>query len=274
MNIHTEVHQTADHHPQLAVVLVHGANDHCGRYSHVIEALTASGFPVVTGDLPGHGRTEGLLGHIDSFAEYLDCIETWLQAAERLTDQGRVALVGHSMGGLIVARYLQERALRHQQLVGAAVSSPCLRLRLKVPKWKQKLADLLNRMTPRLQMASGIAPHAVSRSQAVVAAYATDPLCPNKVSVRWYQELEQAMEEARTNAGRIEVPMLVMQAGEDLLVDANETETWYHNLQPIEGNRLVCYPEFYHELFNEPEQQQVIETLLHWLEERVTKRRE
>ena len=89
-NIHTETYPAAASRTggaPAAAVLVHGAGEHCGRYAHVVEKLTSHGIAVVTGDLPGHGRTEGLRGHVDSFEEYLDAVEGWVRQAEELADR-------------------------------------------------------------------------------------------------------------------------------------------------------------------------------------------
>jgi lysophospholipase len=269
MSIHTEVHQVAQgREPKLAIVLIHGAADHCGRYGHVIAALTAAGYAVVTGDLPGHGRTEGLSGHVESFDEYLECVDGWVQQAQGVSASGRVAMVGHSMGGLVAVRYLQERAEQHPEVVCAVVTSPCLKLVMEVPGWKQWLADRLNKWSPRLRMASGIDPANVSRTREVVEAYGEDPLCGGKVSVRWFQELNGAMAQARAGAEGVKVPLLMMQSGDDRVVDARASDAFFQELQPLEGHAYVAYPQCYHELFNEPEQQQVIEKMVRWLEER------
>lgn len=254
----------ADHkEPSMAVVLVHGAGDHSGRYGHVVRALTSRGIPVVTGDLPGAGLTSGLPGHVDSFDEYLDAVEQWVKQATELATHGRVVLLGHSMGGLIAVRYLQERLSRTPQVIAAVLSSPCLRLAIEVPGWKKGLAAVLDAATPRLRMSSGLSASLVSRSPEVVQAYADDPHCGIPVSVRWYRELTRAMEQARAQAERVRVPVLLMQAGQDLLVDAGAAEPFFRRL-PL-GGKYVEYPECYHELFNEPEQGEVLQEMTEWL---------
>ena len=291
MNIHTETYPAAAARTgdaPAAVVLVHGAGEHCGRYSHVVEKLTSHGIAVVTGDLPGHGRTEGLRGHVDSFEEYLDAVEGWVRQAEELAERtaqmafermgelpgafrqdasnAPIALIGHSMGGLVVVRYLQERAAAHPRLVSAVVSSPCLRLSKEVPGWQRSLAGVLDSVTPRLRMASNIAPTDVSRAPEVIRSYGTDPLNGNKVSVRWFRELNRAMESACANPHRITVPMLVMQAGQDKLVAPQETEAFYKKLSAHDRHKFVMYPELYHELFNEPERENVFAEMMNWLQ--------
>ena len=43
--------------PRAVVQLVHGLGEHAGRYSALIDALTADGFAVYANDHRGHGRT-------------------------------------------------------------------------------------------------------------------------------------------------------------------------------------------------------------------------
>lgn len=251
----------------LTVVLVHGAGEHSGRYEHVIEALTAHGMSVVTGDLPGHGRSGGLSGHVESFDDYLEAVEVWMRRAEEISGaDGHVMLVGHSMGGLVTTRYLETRGDQHPALIGAVLSSPCLKLAIEVPAWKKSLSNLLNSLAPRLRMASGIKSTDVSRHPEVIEQYGSDPLMGRKVSVRWYQELNGAMELAVAQASRIRVPLLVMQAGQDRLVDASVAPVFYNRLTAKELNKFVPYHNLYHELFNEPERDEVLATTLEWVE--------
>lgn len=270
MSLHTQTF-TGPQHVQrerpLTVVLVHGAGEHSGRYQHVIEALTGRGISVVTGDLPGHGRSGGLSGHVDTFNEYLDAVGEWMRAAEAISGaEGDVAIVGHSMGGLVTVRYLEERARNHPQLIGSVLSSPCLKLIFDVPGWKKGLSGVLNSIAPRLRMASNIAGADVSRHPEIVQQYETDPLMGRKVSVRWFQELSSAMEAAMAQADAIPVPLLVMQAGQDRVVDSAGAPVFYNRLPAHDLHKFIPFHNLYHELFNEPEREEVLAATLEWLE--------
>lgn len=67
--------------PRGVVVMVHGAGEHHGRYEWLAKKWNEHGFDVIMGDLPGQGKTRGRRGHIQSFGQYLDAVEEWLDAA-------------------------------------------------------------------------------------------------------------------------------------------------------------------------------------------------
>ena len=66
----------ADATPPAVIVLVHGASEHSGRYEHVAQALTDSGYPVYALDHRGHGRSDGPRALIDRLADAVADIDT------------------------------------------------------------------------------------------------------------------------------------------------------------------------------------------------------
>ncbi|NGQ93651.1 alpha/beta hydrolase [Brevibacillus sp. SYP-B805] len=247
-----------------AVVIVHGTGEHHGRYEHVARFLNDRGFHVWAGDLPGWGRSAGLKGHIESFDDYLPPVAAWIAAARRELPEGSpVFLLGHSMGGLVAVRFVQR--FQGEGLDGLVLSSPCLRLKMAVPRWKTELAVLLDRLWPRLQMANGIAPEMVTRDAMMQERYGADPYVYRKVSVRWYNGLMKAMEQAWQEMQNIRIPLLVLQAGDDQLIDPAGVARFVEELS-LPDKTYIEYPGLYHEVFNEPERERVLADLAAWLE--------
>src|SRR4051794_39270056 len=89
--------------PVAGLALVHGINEHSGRYEHVGDGLAARGIDVLAFDLPGHGRSGGRRGHVDRFDDLLDEAEDLI--ADRRALGVPVVLLGHSLGGLIAVAY-------------------------------------------------------------------------------------------------------------------------------------------------------------------------
>lgn len=252
------------------IVLIHGTAEHSGRYEHVATFLNECGYSVYAGDLPGWGESPGLKGHVDSFAQYLEAVAAWVQRVREGTvgAETPLYLLGHSLGGLIAIRFLQQ--LEHpDQLRGVILSSPCLQLRLPLPPWLVKAAETLNRLWPRLRVPNQIAAWMVTRNENVRQQYLADPLVYNKVSIRWFCELQKAMRAARADADKVRVPLLVMQAGDDQLVDPAATADFVQRVQTADKT-FHLFPGLYHEVLNEPERDQVLTVIREWLQRRET----
>lgn len=237
------------------IVIVHGAMEHHGRYGWLIEMWRSSGFQVIMGDLPGHGlTTRSSRGHIDSFDEYIQEVKEWIQTAYQFDLP--VFLLGHSMGGLISIRLLQEERLN---VAGVILSSPCLGLVKKPSKPLDLISYVLNIVVPSLKMNSGITVDLATRNPEVLEADTNDTLYVKKVSIRWYRELATAIKLAFIHFNKIQdVPMLVMQAGDDRIVNKLSVQGWF-NQAPLSEKRFKEWPKFYHEIFNEPEREEVYE---------------
>lgn len=237
------------------IVIVHGAMEHHRRYGWLIEMWRSSGFHVIMSDLPGQGMTtRANRGHIDAFDEYIFEVKDWVQAAYRYDLP--VFLLGHSMGGLISIRLLQEERLN---IAGVILSSPCLGLIKQPSKFLNFLSYGLNVFLPSLKMDSGLTVHMATRNEDVREADSNDTLYVTKVSIRWYRELADAIKLAFVNMDKIQdVPMLMMQGGDDKIVNKHHVKEWF-NRAPLSEKRFKEWPKCYHEIFNEPEREEVFE---------------
>ncbi len=247
--------------PQGVLAIVHGYGEHIGRYQDFASWLATHGWTVVAGDLPGHGRSPGRRGHIASFSQYLEAVARLLEAAEDQSP-GKPVLLGHSLGGLITARYAE---LSPDSLAGLILSSPFLGLALPVPAWKRGLARLLSRLWPGFSLPSGIEPRFLSHDPRVVAAYRDDSLVHHVATARWFQETLAAQAAALRDAGSIRVPVLIIQGEEDHLARVSATREFATRCGS-EDIILRLYPGLYHELLNELGREAIWAEVLGWLE--------
>lgn len=245
----------AEGEAKAVIVIVHGAMEHHRRYGWLIEMWRTSGFHIIMGDLPGQGITSrSRRGHIESFDDYIFEVKDWVQAAYRYDLP--VFLLGHSMGGLISIRLLQEEKLN---IAGVILSSPCLGLVKTPSKILNALSIGLNIIYPSLRMNSGLTVEMATRNLDVREADVNDTLYVTKVSIRWYRELMSAMKIAFEKLEAIQdIPMLVMQGGDDKIVNKATVREWFNHVQ-LSEKRFKEWPKCYHEIFNEPEREEVFE---------------
>src|SRR5262245_31465524 len=85
----------------MGVGIVPGLGDHSGRFERVACLLVERGFQVEGIDLPGHGRSGGVRGHVRSWKEYRDAMSAWMERLRAEHPRVRWAMLGQSMGALI-----------------------------------------------------------------------------------------------------------------------------------------------------------------------------
>ncbi len=248
-----------------AVIVAHGYGEHGGRYGNLVDRMVPPGFAVYAPDHRGHGRSEGPRGHVDRFAEYVTDLHALRVRVEEEHRGKPLFLIGHSMGGLIAAHYL----LTHSSgLAGAVLSSPALALAKEPPRLLRWLGRVLSWIAPRTSFQSDVDPMVLSRDPSVGLAYASDPLVHRRVTARFFTELARAMRDALARAGEIRMPILVLQAGDDRLVDAAFTERFVAAVGS-EGKVFRLYPALFHEIFNEIDRDHVFADLERWLDDRI-----
>ena len=249
------------------VLVVHGLGEHGGRYQALAGDLNAAGFAASTYDQRGHGQAPGARGVIpaaDSLCRDLAAaIDALAAAGSPVT-----VLLGHSMGGLVAARFVAE-ALQPQP---AAWSRPVPRLVLSSPAlaadlsgWQKLQLAIGHALLPSLAQPNGLDPGWVSRDPAVVAAYTADPLVHDRISARLARFILDGGETVRALAPRWATPTLLMWAGSDRCVAPAGSAAFAAAAPPSVVQHQV-FPALAHEIFNEPERAQVIARLVQFLQ--------
>lgn len=247
--------------PRGSMVIVHGMNEHCGRYDHVARFFADQGLAVYALDHRGHGQSEGTRCYINRFEDYIEDLRLCVEQAK---EYGTPLMIGHSMGGLIAFRY----GLAYPDTISALVlSSPFFRAKVEVDAMTRLMAPLLSALTPRLQLNVPFAPDAVCRDPEVVQKYATDPLVGKKTTPRWFIESSRAALACHHGlCAGMKLPVLFLQAGDDVVVDPAATRTIFEQV-PSARKAFKLYPGMYHEIFNDPERDQVFLDILKWAKE-------
>lgn len=247
-------------HAKAVIVMVHGASEHHGRYTWLIEQWRKEQFHVAMGDLPGQGTTSRKQrGHIHSFNDYIETIDEWVR---NVTDyELPIFLFGHSMGGLAVIRALQEKTL---PVTAVILSSPCLGIVEPPPKPLDILSKGLNVIMPSLRLRSHLEPGLGTRNEEIKERDKHDSLYVRKVSIRWYRELVQAIKLAHNKAANFpNIPLLIHQAGDDKIVDKHMVRQFFDTL-PLDEKMYKEWEGLYHEVFNEPERDIVFHLTKHF----------
>lgn len=245
-----------------AIAVVHGLGEHGGRWEHFAETLSSYGFSTYALDLRGHGLSEGRRGHVQRFDNMLQDVDRFRREVQGLTDVGTpLFLLGHSMGGLIALRYLEEF---EAHVNGGIIISPWLATAMPVPRWKATLAGAMNKIAPAMPFNTGLNADILSRDPVVVRAYRDDPLVHSHITPRMFAELSIAMGLALQRSDRLRVPTLFMLAGNDKVVSTQKSEAFARSLSSRDVTIRV-YTDAYHEIVNEPDRARALHDLRDWV---------
>ena len=245
------------------MILIHGACQHGGRYDQAAKFFAVGGWNVLVPDLRGHGLSGGERTHIGDFSQYVGDLE--LIQRRFHCDGRRTVFLGHSMGGLVAIRFAQ---LFPERLAAAALLSPLLAARRRIAAWKVALGRVACAFAPTLRFEAGIAAEHTSRCRKVLAEKRLDKLLQNTVTGVWFLALQKALVHAWKDAGRLRAPLLVMQAGQDLVVDSAATKPWMQKVGAADKT-LRFVPHALHELLSEPDWPRLAAQVCHWFDDRV-----
>jgi alpha-beta hydrolase superfamily lysophospholipase len=246
------------------LLVVHGLGEHGGRYGQLAKAAVARGWDVMAPDLRGHGGSSGRRGHVRRFDDYLDDLVDVLRRTA--DDNLPLAVLGHSMGGLIAARLV---AAGRVEPAALALSSPLFGIAAPVGWFWRALGRALNPTLPWASFNSGLNDDDATRDPVVLAARRNDPLTHRRVTARWFCEIAGVLKGVHGEASQIGLPLLVLQAGEDRMV-CTEASRRFFDLASSRDKQFRLFDEHYHELFGEITREAIIDELLDWLEPRVT----
>jgi len=254
--------------PRGTVLLVHGLGEHIGRYAHVASRLNAAGWHVVGYDQRGHGASAGPRGALAHEDDLLVDLAGAIDAVRaRAPSRRPLVLLGHSMGGLIAARFALgalpgTQAAWAREIDALVLSSPALDIGMN-PLQKGLLA-VLGPVAPGLALGNGLKPAWISRDPAVVRAYETDPQVHDRVTPRLVRFMVDGGAAVRAGAPSWRVPTLLMWAGRDRCV-APAGSVQFAAAAPRGVVTAREFAPLYHEIFNEPEQDEVFAALTAWL---------
>ena len=222
------------------VLAVHGYLSHCGLISHLIRYVVKQGYAAACFDLPGHGLSGGSRAAIEDFSQYSEALRDFAEILKLHID-GPKYLIGHSLGGGIIADYLLSGQGREFKSV--TLAAPLVRCAFwKMSKCGYRLNSFLKLDVPWVYMKTS------SDAEFMKFIRYKDKLHGRYVPAQWVEALyrwNKKME--KTEAVKREINIL--QGDIDISVD------WKYNIEFLQskfaGTQVCFIKNGRHELFNE-----------------------
>ncbi|KAJ8491686.1 hypothetical protein OPV22_013407 [Ensete ventricosum] len=251
-------------HLRAIVVIIHGLNEHSGRYSHFAKQLMTCNFGVYAMDWIGHGGSDGLHGYVPSLDYVVEDTGKFLEKIKSEYPGVPCFLFGHSTGGAVV---LKAASYPHIEAIveGIILTSPALRVKPAHPI-VGVVAPIVSLVLPKLQLKGankrGIP---VSRDPAALLAKYSDPLVyTGPIRVRTGHQILRISSHLLQNMKHVTVPFLVLHGTGDRVTDPMASQDLY-NVAASRQKDIKLYEGFLHDLLFEPERDEVGADIIDWM---------
>ena len=269
------------------IQITHGMNEHKERYLDFMGFLAQKGYVCIINDHRGHGNSikeKDDIGYFyDNNAEYV--VEDLKQITEYITKKfkdKKIILFGHSMGSMIVRKYIEKYDDKIDGLIvcGSPSENKLAKLGLILIKVLEKIKGeryrskfIRNLMFNGYDKENETKNSWICYNEEIVKKYKEDPLCQYEYTLNGMENIIKLMIDIYNpklyKKKNLNLPIYFI-AGKDDPVIASE-EKWnaaqdflinigYQNIQ----NKL--YENMRHEILNEKENQKVYEDILKWIE--------
>ncbi|MFM5881167.1 alpha/beta fold hydrolase [Aeromonas sanarellii] len=260
-----------------AILIVNGRVESYLKYQELAWDLWRQGYSLYLIDHRGQGLSGRMLadpekGYVDQFDDYVVDLKQFHDEVIAADKPAKLFLLAHSMGGAISARYLERWP---DDIQAAVLSSPMMGINLGgLPKWLAKgLAATMGRVGGWFGEAPygpGQGPyedhgfadneltHSEARYQAFRQVYAQHPqIRLGGATAHWIHQGIAGSDAAVADAGAIKTPLLVLQAGDDSVVDNAAQDAFCANAR-CEGGKPLRIEGAWHELFIEADPQRQV----------------
>jgi acylglycerol lipase len=251
--------------PRGVVVIVPGFNSHSGYYTWVGEQFVADGLAVYALDLRGRGKSDGERFYIDSFAEYVSDVASFVKLVKSREPGLPVFLLGHSAGGVVACLYAIDGQAELTGLI-------CESFAHQVPAPEFALAVFKG--------LSHVAPHAhvlrlknedFSRDSTVVTAMDADPLIARETQpTQTLAEMVRADERLKQEFPRITLPVLILHGMADRATKPSGSQVFF-NTAGSKDKTLKLYEGMFHDLLNDVDKEVVMSDITSWIDARLPK---
>lgn len=249
------------------LVLLHGLGEHGGRYRAFAEVLAESGFEIFLPDLRGFGESGGKRGCVRHFSDFHKDLDALMSFLERNQKGTPVFLMAHSFGALVASSYLAFYPGTNAKAL--IMTSPLFGVAISVPLWRHALGMAASWALPDFVQGNGVTPDMLTHDKAILEAYPSDRLNHHRISSRLYREICGMTAKRREIAAHIQIPTLLLQAGEDRVVSKETSLRFFDELKTKDKEIEVC-PGLYHEILNEVGREQIFSKISRWLVEHMS----
>ncbi|AEA46032.1 alpha/beta fold hydrolase [Fluviicola taffensis] len=275
------------------ILILHGMQEHSGRYIEFANFLAESGYAVLTYDHAGHGKTAASKSHHGYFhsnnaaKRVVDDAEKMAELLEQEFPSIPHFVLGHSMGSFITRCLLQQAHHRFDGAIivgtgGKQAIAPIARFVFSIlntltpQKRSIKLNRFFNNLNNKRFKGDSSETRWLSVNKENQRAFVKDELCGIPFTNNGFHTLltlniKSTRNDWASNISK-KLPFLFVSGAEDPIGDFSKGVTKTVENMKKEGfsnTSLLLYPKMRHEILNEDIKHQVFQDIQNWLDERL-----
>lgn len=246
---------------QRAILCVHGLGEHSGCYDLFAKAMGDAGITTYAYDQHGHGKSPGVRGRAPDLDTFIDDIQTMAFHVTDAHADAEVILLGHSMGGHFVLRFLLDR---NRPPIGRAIVTNPMILPKNPPTKAQSFAAWLTaKVIPKFRVSASMDATQLTQDEDILRRLAEDPLIHEKLSIGVGGELMSSGHRILETADQLDTDLLFMTGSDDDICDSDTNQQFAENA----GTRCMMrsFDGLRHSLLLEKRRELVYASILDWL---------
>lgn len=242
------------------IIYLHGMESHAGWFVETGNLLNEKGFHVYAADRRGSGLNKKNRGHIESYWTFIDDVKEFVDLAREEHPGRKIYLMGLCWGGKIAVTF----AAYHQDLIdGLILTSPAIKTKVTLTLKSKLDVFFSNFFSPQKLFNVPLEDYMFTRNQKYLTFIKEDKLKLKKVTARFLFETGRMNLHFNKVAHKVRIPVLVLLAGEDLIVDNEGVKKWFAKIGS-KDKMIKIYPGCYHSLHFEAAKN-IINYIANWV---------
>jgi len=240
---------------QPVVLYLHGIEGHSQWFENTASVLNERGVTVYAADRRGAGLNARDRGHLASYKTLLADTEQMLRRIAQQHTGHALVIIGNCWGAKaasVICRqdYKGVDGPLNVGVSGLVLTSPAIFTKIDFD-WKTKATiGYYCLRGDRLQLKEWNIPitaQMFTNNQPYVEYIENDPLRLTKATSQFFFESNKLSKEAASASQQINLPLLILQSGNDQIVDIPKLEQWYAQVKSVD-KQMRIFPDAAHSI--------------------------
>lgn len=256
LNLNIRAVITFADYPRANLIIVHGLGERLEKYDRLTSFMVEKGYNVIRYDQPGHGKSGGERGYINSIDDLTETLNAVVNRVKQSSYYFPIFAIGHSMGGETVLTYLTQ----HPQTLDASIVTDPYSV-YETELFGKFPLDLPSHSVIKNDTNGG----GVNRDLRVAQRAAKDPGDLKEIKAGLMNALYEGALSLRKSLPKIVDPIFIMHGESDGIFSYTDSFKAYQ-LISSKDKEIHVYPFIMHSLLVDPQRQsEIYEEIDRWL---------